>query len=982
MDDDEGDADETATSSAPAKSGTPPSDSAQAFPSSSRRLKPEAGFKDRRNPRSLTNESTCSFVTAHTEADAGIDSHSAEEDEGDLTSPPPQSFMTAKEPTPPDVILTSPKTTSGDTSPQNPSPTEASSSQRINSTSTTSLLPHDQKPQLRFSPPPNTRGAEQDQPDEDTEELGDDAEVATHTQTENNENPTASKPALAENSQKRSPNPGLVRFDLPEDNIPDDEEQKRSRLFHAARRRSWRRRSGQSKPGEIVKAEKMLVRVDWTQQDLDPNYDENQSMKVETREMENWEEFVVVCREGEDSEMDGYSLQLCKTRVIPVIEKASKRRKTAYLIPLDRRKTKINLYSSLDKTLVIWTPWKEGKAIFILRTRAVADSVEWYTFLRSILGWKRSTQLQITVPDLNVNLAIDDPFLAIEKSQDVAKAAQGDEEATARTVDAERAIATSVIHQCVQALKNSPEWGDVLDSWLKNGKMGLAWKRYDRLEWVHGANEQKMYGTMGMQKTHDLELRPKQHYPTSVKDTEILEEPAPIEGFLIRLTTQQGRSQRLGKMFFKRLYFTTHNQYLCYCRPANAKPPPPPTLALDERKNIPSAAQIVDHTPIIYEVNPYPVKDGKIEWLQHKAAAPKHRHDRAAFQESKRKVKTMLDAEGYINMIHIERVRNVQRGASPIDQHIDSGSDVDFHQEVDDTRREDGKTDSFDDDRTFELVLRNGLVVRLQAYNEQTKKEWMSRLRQLVKYWKLRMLDDMNLFRSVRDSNLKYLRIDEEMESILGQVAQKWEVKPSVASPQLHNMCGISCCRAISIAGTLYYKARRHATFRRCGVILCQGHLLIFHGTLRNRSGKEVPHIQHERLASIDLKECYIYSGLVTQNDLLYQNRTFDSNHPGHQTLPKVWLGDGWTSTDEDTMTTFVIWQPRKRNFFRALEQGAGTQEKVKARLRYVSQLGVPGRSIVFKTRSRAGRDHWVMSIATELERLQRREDLRIVDTE
>ena len=180
------------------------------------------------------------------------------------------------------------------------------------------------------------------------------------------------------------------------------------------------------------------------------------------------------------------------------------------------------------------------------------------------------------------------------------------------------------------------------------------------------------------------------------------------------------------------------------------------------------------------------------------------------------------------------------------------------------------------------------------------------------------------------------------------------------------------------MSGTLYHKPKLHSTFQRCGTILCHGQLLIFHGTLRDISGKEVPHIQHDRQSVIDLKSCYIYSGLVTENDLLYQNRTFDSNHPGRHALPRVYLEDGWTSTDEDTMTCFVIWQPQTKSFFRASEEqdSGGTRQ----RLRYVSRLGKPGRTIVFKTRSRAERDHWVMSIGMEIDRVQGVEEIRVID--
>lgn len=773
---------------------------------------------------------------------------------------------------------------------------------------------------------------------------------------------------------------GLIRFNIPEET--HNELDAKIKLKQADRRKLWRHRHGQGHPGEIVKVEKMLVKIDSTVQELEADYDENDSQKIETRAIEKWREYVVVCRESTNEGAD-YSLQLYKTRVIPSVEQTKVEKRSAHEIPLNRKTTKINLYSSLDKTLVIWVPWRQGKAIYILRPRSAASSVEWYTFIRGALGRKRSPTLQVNVPDLSVSLQLDDPFGHLESSEDAVQASKGDQAALARTMEAERAVAGDIVSRCMTMLEKDPEWANVLDAWLQNEKMGLAWKRYDRLEWVHGANEQKMYGTIAMQKSHELELRPKEHYPTSAKirvesgALEALDEPAPVEGFLIRLTSQKGRTRRLGKMFFKRLYFSTHNQYLCYCRPAKAMPPPSPRMPLNGSSTVPSASEIVEKTPLIYAVNPYPLEDGQITWMQHGNSATRQKHDGEAYHEAERSVNTLLNAEGYINLSHVSKVRNVARGSTPVDDSIDQGEDVNFHQEVSDTRRDDGKTDTFDDDRTFELAMTNGLIIRLQAYNKDTKNEWINRIEKLVDYWKARLINDMDQFKLTRQENLRSLDIDEETESLLGQFGRKWEVTRSVASPQLFNMCGISCCRTITMSGFLYHKPRRHTTFVRCGVILCHGQLLIFHGTLRERSGKEVSHIQHERENAIDLKDCYIYSGLVTEGDLLYQNQTFDSNHPGHHALPRLYREDGWTSTDEDTMTTFVIWQARKRSFFKAREdQGEG---KTRQRLRYVSQLGVPGRSIVFKTRSRAERDHWVLSVGMEIERLQQAEEIRVV---
>ena len=613
---------------------------------------------------------------------------------------------------------------------------------------------------------------------------------------------------------------GLVRFNLPND-ASDDGAHTKSQLAELGRRRSWRQlRRGRSHPGEIVKMEKMLIRVDSTMQKLPPDYNENDSLKTESRTVDKWREFVVVCRESTDDDSE-FSLQMYKSRVIPAIEQTRLSKRAAHEIPLTRKSTRVNLYSSLDKTLVIWVPWKMGTRVYLLRTRSAANAVEWYTFLRTSLGWKRSSDLQVRVPDLSVTLQVEDPFEEVKATREVAQDTGIDEAAIVKSLEAERAVATTIIKRCMETLEESPEWSHVLEAWLKNEKMGLAWKRYDRLEWVYGANEQRMYGTIAMQNSHDLELRPKCHYPTTIKphDKTSKEEPPPVEGFLIRLTSQKGRLKRLGKMFYKRLYFFTHNQYLCYCRPARALPPPPPKLTLGNDSKIPSAQQIVNRIPLIYAVDPYPTTEGQIDWLKHGTRSTRQKHDIEAYKEAERKVNTLLRAEGYVNLSHVVKVQNVRRGSSPADQNLDQGPDVDFHEEVSDTRRDDGKTDQFDDDRTFELVLKNGLIIRLQAYNERTKKEWMTGLEDLVQYWKARLIDDMNAFKAIRQTNLENLEIDEEMESFMGQFAEKWEVARAEASPQLFNICGISCCRAITVRS---FSHNLRCSLTNCGH-RCQG---------------------------------------------------------------------------------------------------------------------------------------------------------------
>ncbi|KAJ5572486.1 hypothetical protein N7450_009470 [Penicillium hetheringtonii] len=769
------------------------------------------------------------------------------------------------------------------------------------------------------------------------------------------------------------------------DNVKNKQDRLRSRISKTggtiAANRPRRRKI---QDGEVIKAERMLVLVEETPKEKLPgDYTENDSLRMETRTIDKWREFLVVCRKT-STEHTPFALQMYRTRVIPDMSKPNSKTTPYYEIRLNRQNTSVNLYSSLDKTIVIWHPRRIGTKIYIIRPKSTAHAAEWYTFIRQVLGWRRPSKLPIHVPDLGVSLVFKHPFDQLENQI----GAQNDDcqhttilnQSTAEG----RNAAAAIIKGCMSMLEGRAEWAEVLRAWSKSEKMGLAWKRYDRLEWIIGINEANMYGSIAMLSSHELELRPQHHYSTAIKhqgDKE--QEPAPVEGFLIRLTSQKGMHQRRNKMFFKRLYFFTQDHYLLFCRPAKALPPTPPKLApacLGEESDIPTSRQLLNEMPISWDVDPYPMSDGEITWLKSGNDEFVQRHDEEAYAQHQRNIHNMSQADGYIDLCNVTNVRLVHRGSSPADPNIGEGPAVDFQTEPTDSRRDDGDTQEFDDDRTFELLLDNGLVIRLQAYDAVTRDEWVKRLDILVKYWRMRRADDAAELRAVRQRNLKILEIDEEMESVVGQFAKKWEVKKAEASPHLHNLCSLSGCRSIKFSGQLYRKPRRHTTFTKCHVLLTDGKLLIFRSTLRKGNGVVIPHIHQQHETTIDLRDCYIYSGLVTENDLLYANQTFDSNNPGLHALPRAYLSsDLFTSRDEDTAITFVLWQPIKKSLFRAEE--TGDQGKVKRSLRQVTTLGKHGRTIVFKARSRVEKDQWVMSISSEIDRLQeeKQEDIRIV---
>ncbi|KAF3289731.1 hypothetical protein TWF970_003491 [Orbilia oligospora] len=757
---------------------------------------------------------------------------------------------------------------------------------------------------------------------------------------------------------------GLVRFQTNDDVLSRDQELQR-KLAHASRRRSIPkgRSLRKSREGEIVKMATMLVRVETTLADLSPDFDENEMSHIETRTIEKWREFVVVCRQtGEDDAP--LTLKIHKSRTIPAIERKRIAKHSTREIPLNPRETHVNLFSSLDKTLCLWLPFKRGTIIFLMRPRAAASSVEWHTFLRKALGWNRPENLIVHVPDLSMNLRIIDPFDDTPKKN-------VDDEAISQEIRKNKddgTVSKYIMRTSLQLLSQNKEWEEIIRLWKQNDRLGLAWRRYDRLEWVHGMNEKKMYGSMAMQKTHELELRPKIHYPTSIvsENGSTVLEPPPVEGFLLRLTSGMGKEQR--KLFYKRLYFFTHDNLLYFCKPARALPPPPPKLPPKQGDKVPDSDHIIETIPLIYAVSPYSIEDGEVGWMRTGNAAFQEHKDEDAYNEAERKVNSVLRADGFVDLMKIDHVRPF--GAENLPQTVPAGEDADFHQDVPDSDRPDGQVKALDDARTFEIVLTSGLIIRLQTFDLETRNEWMHRLADLIIYWKKRRGADVAMLKETRHENLDLLRIDEEMEAFIGQYGKKWEVQNSRSSPLIWNVCGISSCRTLTYSGHLYQKKTRHATFQKYHVVACHGKLLIFENTVRKYTGEPLDYVHQLKRQEISLRDAYVYSGIATESQLLYQNQTFDSNNPGRHALPRVYE-DGWMSTDEDVMTCFVVWHGAKHTSIRSKDDGGK-----RARVKRVTALGSTGKSMVFKARSRQERDLWVMAIGVEIERLHTTDEI------
>lgn len=83
-----------------------------------------------------------------------------------------------------------------------------------------------------------------------------------------------------------------------------------------------------------------------------------------------------------------------------------------------------------------------------------------------------------------MNLRIVDPF-----NDEPKKTAE--DEAISQEIKKDRddgAVSKYIMRTSLQLLEENDEWEEVVRGWRLNDRMGLAWRRYDRLEWVHGVS--------------------------------------------------------------------------------------------------------------------------------------------------------------------------------------------------------------------------------------------------------------------------------------------------------------------------------------------------------------------------------------------------------------------------------------------------------------------------------------------------------------
>lgn len=406
----------------------------------------------------------------------------------------------------------------------------------------------------------------------------------------------------------------------------------------------FRPRAGGDDDGEVIRMERMLVRVEYSPSpDLGDTYDESKSEMIETRVLDKWREYVVVARRTRERDIP-VVIHICKNRIIRATEKSVKRERFSRLIPISIKNTHANWYSTLDKSIVLWRPHpKKGTLIYLLRPRLVYSSTEWLAFVLRLLGRKPGPSVSIHVPDIGLSLALKIPRQFNYDESDLS---------SNFVRRRHRPLENVVIEAALESLEQNPEWSSIVKYWQNNARLGLAWRLHERLEWVFGANAANIRGQWTMGSSYGLELRPRIHYPTLVwpASQPPVTEPFPVEGFLVRLTPDNGGIRRFSDMFYKRLYFTTHDHLLCYCKPNRALVPLPQCAWNIDFDNPPSAEELSRIIPNIFNVEPLKAENNHFTWIGGKKN--QNFHNMVAYNESERRLNVLLRVEVFTSLLN------------------------------------------------------------------------------------------------------------------------------------------------------------------------------------------------------------------------------------------------------------------------------------------------------------------------------------------
>ncbi|KAI8337422.1 hypothetical protein BC941DRAFT_36372 [Chlamydoabsidia padenii] len=468
----------------------------------------------------------------------------------------------------------------------------------------------------------------------------------------------------------------------------------------------------------------------------------------------------------------------------------------------------------------------------------------------------------------------------------------------------------------------------------------LCWTRKDRAEWIfwntsvdRTCRSDSIFCPQLIEKSHQLELRPAQHTPHTIvlNDNTSLQEPPPCEGFLTMMTDFEGR--RLKPWAPQHYYFASFGRLLFVI--------PSDKAIVPDSKNFANMSSIdpdatglgsfymdwVENDPWVNMVTPFALTGGQLD-------------------EIDRRTRLMTAAFGYIDLTQLAYIqRSTDQHYHDLSGDVSSGLHADPSSSSSLLQHHNGEP--MDSSRqqlhSMELVMKNGITIRLKAYSSDTCDLWITCISNLMLYSNASV-------EATRDATT--YSPDKEAPTVPSSVGES-----SVSiDTRIWSLCLYTQCHEVAKSGILYIQSKG-AFSQKHFVLTVDGQLHYFNVYKRaGDNGKPIRTGLHDRKGILELTGAYVYSGLVSslankQSPLL--------------DLPLRLFDDGVTTNDSNEDCLFTIWIPKRRRVYSTRRQNIITYGPHQ---RFPSK----GTRWLFLAPTRHEKEHWMWAISVIQEQLLR----------
>ncbi|KAJ7134438.1 Pleckstrin homology domain-containing protein [Mycena epipterygia] len=682
--------------------------------------------------------------------------------------------------------------------------------------------------------------------------------------------------------------------------------------------------------GEIAMRDRMLVRVGYTKSEsIGPVFDEEQSRMARGIRYDEWAEFMVLWRKD--------VIQFYEPHNVPGTKWISgSKYRLAFVVPLKSTKTRLSLYSFVDLTFSLTCPptafhsrdskarsifrrTKEGTNIFICKVKSRSRAADWMWTIWRRLGGLLPPTLEVRNPSLGTRVRIEMP---------------GIESPEMFTRD-------NIIALCMHSLRRVKDWKELIELQLSEGKvLELAWRLGTQLDWVWldtdvlgEPRDAAVLCGLAMQQSYaspQLEVRLGQHSAQHLvlrNGTHVPEPPA-IEGYVERIRPNT-QSKHL-------IYLVTHDGNLFSLTSEDAHPPSP--------MGIGPAAESADALRL---------------------------------SEVQRGTMQLMKATGVSDMRAILAVRRAFQPTVPaLHEDLDPGDDQSYvslasriqrsESDDEDEGGEDGLRAAQDKShlrmkRSFELLLKNGHIIRFEAHSRKVAVEWIERLQALIGYWKQRhridASEEMDLAQAYRP-RLTPRRHVMRNDSELAPEPPIDTSAPLPALGSLYSWCVLTGCKPVVRGGKVFMRRGLHGQYKFVQLFLLPGHLVQFRILPKSS-------LHRTMNQNINLADAYVCSGYFATLTLP------DGQYTSDTALPRRYQ-DGLETDDPDEDTLFMLWyHPHRSAVNVALEMPEG-DERPRTDSPRIPSLSSKRKVVVFRCRNKLERDAWCWALNSEIEKIVR----------